>query len=415
MRSRSQLLVLVLCLVLLALPLVPQAVRGDCGLVNPGFEGGFSTRGAGEVEVANGWEAWWQDGPFQEDGYNRRPEYKPEDRYRHGGRRIRNGNYAQKFFTTFATHNAGLWQRVAVPRNAQVTFSAYVQVWSSQDPNPDAVTSPGNYRVYVGIDPTGGTNWAAPTVRWSEPRIEYNTWIQLSISARAEADAVTVFLRGQPEFRNRFNDSYWDDACLTVVPPTPLPTSPPRATNTPTITPTPTQTATPLPTATPVTSSLCVRAYHDPNGNAQPDAAEALLAGMRIALLDAQRQEIASYTTLGRDEPYCFKGLGAGQYFLKAQSPPGYQATTPNDWGVILPLGASFSVDFGQRALPTATPRPPATSTATPSPTPTQAPRAVGPNILGAIGQGLYSVSGLLVALVALALPLGLRYLRASE
>ena len=44
-------------LALLAASVLP-AVRADCpgnALVNGGFEEGFSTRNAGEVEVANGW------------------------------------------------------------------------------------------------------------------------------------------------------------------------------------------------------------------------------------------------------------------------------------------------------------------------------------------------------------------------
>jgi hypothetical protein len=246
----------VACSLLAALPVAAEpALQGDCAgnvLVNPGFEEGFSDRGAGEVSVANGWFPWYQDGPGQNEGYYRRPEYKPEDAARYGTRRIHSGNWAQKFFNTYSTHNAGILQQVKVTTGSKLTFSAWVQVWSSQNADPSTVKDPGNYHVYIGIDPTGGTDWNSPNVVWSEPRMEYNTWMRLEVKATAKAGTITVFLRGHPEFRNQFNDSYWDDTCLTVVqpiPPTPKPTSTPKATATPTVTPSPTETPTPCASA----------------------------------------------------------------------------------------------------------------------------------------------------------------------
>lgn len=183
-------------------------------LRNPGFEGGFSERGSGEVSIAEGWQPWWQDGPGQQEGYYRRPEYKPEDADLYGGRRVRSGRFAQKLFNTFSTHNAGIYQQVSVAPGGRCTFSIWVQVWSSRDPNPDTSVDPGNYRVMVGIDPTGGTDWSAASVIWGEQRVEYDDWIYLSVSAIARGDHVTVFTRSFPEYRVQFNDSYWDDAEL---------------------------------------------------------------------------------------------------------------------------------------------------------------------------------------------------------
>ena len=53
-------------------PLSQAGCSGNV-LVNPGFEEGFSDRGAGEVSVANGWFPWYQDGPGQNEGFYRRP------------------------------------------------------------------------------------------------------------------------------------------------------------------------------------------------------------------------------------------------------------------------------------------------------------------------------------------------------
>lgn len=121
---RTTIVLLCIALVLTALPVAAEPLAQGCeGLVNAGFEDGFSERGAGEVTVANGWNPWWQDGPFQQDGFYRRPEFKQEDIFRFGNRRIHSGNNAAKFFTTFSTHNAGFWQQVSVPVGSNCTFS----------------------------------------------------------------------------------------------------------------------------------------------------------------------------------------------------------------------------------------------------------------------------------------------------
>jgi hypothetical protein len=383
----------------LAEPLTQDECPGNV-LANPGFEAGFSDRGAGEVSVANGWFPWWQDGPGQKEGYYRRPEYKPEDASRYGRRRVRSGNFAQKFFNTFSTHNAGVLQQVQVPVDSMLTLSAWVQAWSSQYHDPSTVKDPGNYRVYVGIDPAGGTDWSSPNVVWSEPAMEYNTWIHLQVQAKAKAGTVTVFLRGQPEFRNQFNDSYWDDVCLTVQRPTPRPTAKPTSTPTATITATPTSTPTPEP------GSVCVSVYEDRNSNMQHDEGEALVSGAAIVLLDSSRNELQKYTTDGVSEPHCFQGLLAGEYSLQRQDPPGYLSNEPGEKGTVVAAGETVEIDFGVEFVPTPTPTPTATPTSTPTPTPTPQP------ILYRIGNGVYGASGIIVAALALIVTAGLQILR---
>lgn len=403
------------------LTLAEPSMQGDCAgnvLVNPGFEEGFSDRGAGEVSVANGWYPWWQDGPGQPEGYNYRPEYKPEDAARYGRRRIHSGNWAQKLFNTYATHNAGILQQVKVTAGSKLTFSAWVQAWSSQDPNPDVVVDPGNYRVYIGIDPYGGTDWSSPNVVWSAPRMEYNTWMRLEVKAEAKAGTITVFIRGQPEFRNKFNDSYWDDACLTVVKPTPRPTNTPKDTPTPTISPTPTHSPTPTATPTPVASptptaiptpapgSVCISGFDDANGNGRRDDGESLIAGMAVIFLDQNRLELERYTTDGLSEPYCFGNLAEGTYFLKRQNPPGFVSTVPDDWAAAVVPGGKTVVELGARFMPTPTATATATPTLTPTATPTPRP------VLRETVNAVYQVSGILLAALALIIPAGLRYLR---
>ncbi len=192
--------------------------------------------------------------------------------------RVHSGNLSQKFSTSWGTHNAGVYQRIAVPKGSTVTFSAWVQIYTGEDTSRTSnglrvsdLERAGNYRAYVGIDPFGeepGMVGQPPSQRtvWSTPVIDRETrqvdaqghlidaWVQLQVTTKAESDHITVFTRGEPEFPVRANVSYWDDACLTYVAPKPIATatlertSTPRPTTPPTATPRP-PTATPQPSA----------------------------------------------------------------------------------------------------------------------------------------------------------------------
>jgi hypothetical protein len=194
-------------------------------LRNPGFEEGFSERGAGEVTVANAWEPWWVQGSEEQtsQGYLVRPEYKPEDAWVFTTRRVHSGRFSQKYFSTYSTHIAGIYQQVAVARGSLVTFSIWVQVWSSTEPDQDQCEGFGNHAVSAGIDPYGGNDGTSGNIVWSDPVMSCNEWVHLSVSTVAQADTVTVFTRGAPESRVHFNDSYWDDAVLTGSLPQPGP------------------------------------------------------------------------------------------------------------------------------------------------------------------------------------------------
>lgn len=201
-------------------------------LLNASFEeGSRKTEGFGtslSSSVANGWFPWFIRGNQQ---INREPEFKVEDATRDPLRwRVHSGYFSQKFFTTWATHTAGVYQQVSIRPGSVVNFSGWVQIYTGEADgwdgdrfrsDPDAA---GNYRASIGIDPFGNTppGAGAPppdTVIWSEPIMTYDDWTQLSIQATAQADHVTVYTRGQPEFAVKHNDSFWDTTCLTVAGP----------------------------------------------------------------------------------------------------------------------------------------------------------------------------------------------------
>ena len=412
-------------------------------LLNPGFDDGFSDRGAGEVTVANGWQPFWQDGPLQNDGFNHRPEYKPEDGTRFGLRRIREGYWAQKMFTTYATHHGGVFQQVNVPVGSTVRLTAWAQVWSSDKDNVES-SSGGKYAVAVGIDPTGGTNFNAPSVVWSPRSETLDQYVQLAVEAKAQAGTVTVFLRGDAEFRVKHNDVYFDDACVTYSappPPTPKPTDTPLPTPTPTFTPTPEPTPVPAapaeappaeasPAANQSAGVIRVQVFDDENGNGARDEGERLVNGAEVRLAYMQGSTLATLVTDGSTGPILLEGLQPGNYVLTEKDPPGYESTTPNEWAVTLVGGTQLEVYFADRLAsalsPTVVPEPAAAPAAAPPqvaevvaateapPVPEVAPAAAvesgGP--LAKLWDALYGLSGLLVAGLAFALPFAIRYVQ---
>ena len=270
-KKRVANLLVIAMLLLISVPAAPaQAAppaQGGNRLRNPGFEEGFTKRGAGEVEIAVHWEPWWTGGTLEQNqrGEFYRPEYKPENAAFFGMRRVHSGGFSQKQFNTYAHHRAGIYQQVSgISPGATLTFSAWAMVWSSGQDNPDKCDEFGNYRVWAGIDPTGSRDGNSGNIVWSQPIMACNQWVFLQVTAVAQAGTVTVFLKGEPEYRMKHNDAYWDDASLTSTePPTATP-RPPTATPRPTNTPVPTPTFTPTPVPDAVASAATVTVYAGP-------------------------------------------------------------------------------------------------------------------------------------------------------
>jgi len=240
-------------------------------------EGSRSTAALGTRAASVVADAWI---PWSVWGYSvhsHEAEFEVEDILRLGRYstyRVHTGQFSQKFSTTYGVHHAGMYQRIAVAQGSKVTFSMWVQIYTGQEQirsNNEYISdlgAPGNYRVYVGIDPYGDepvgfgaplperTVWSDPvldreTRRYDDAGLPYDAWVQIEVTAQAESDHITVYTRGEPEFPVRVNVSYWDDACLTAVAPTPAPTATSQFTPSPEPSPTSTFTQTPLPSATP--------------------------------------------------------------------------------------------------------------------------------------------------------------------
>jgi LysM repeat protein len=193
-------------------------------LTNPGFEAPFNqSSGNPPPRVAQGWTPWWVSaGTGQSNSENIQPEYFPASEAASavgaGVPQIRSGSDAQQYFTFFATHDGGVFQRVTgITSGAQLRFSVYAYVWSTTFDDPNFSEDDGDVILQVGIDPTGGTNGQSNNIVWSDPVETYDEFTEYTVTATASGTAVTVFVRSTVGFPVKSNSIYLDDASLSVA------------------------------------------------------------------------------------------------------------------------------------------------------------------------------------------------------
>lgn len=216
-----------------------QAVPGNL-LTNPGFEAPFAKQcchtesnfppntPVDEVQVPSGWWGWWRipdSAPEFPSTCNEksppgcmafhRPEWREAAPY---ANRIRTGNNAQKYFTFWSNHEAGMYQRVTGLRAGQrIQFSAYLQAWSTNKGENIQSEGQQTMNLKVGIDPFGGADAFSSNIVWSKAGDSYDQWGQFAVEAVAAGNVVTVFTYSRPIYPLQHNDVYVDDAALVVV------------------------------------------------------------------------------------------------------------------------------------------------------------------------------------------------------
>jgi hypothetical protein len=180
---------------------------------------------------------------------------------------------AQEIFSAWLPYTAGIYQQVQVTRGVAYVAAIGWAPYASYDDQGGRNSGQFIGRK-VGIDPSGGTDPASAGVVWSPEVWDElgGVFPQLRVSAVAESQTITVFVRAHNP-QSHGNDKVWFDAVTLMVdptqpaatptppPPSPTPTSPPptatatllppTATPSPTDTPSPTATATLEPTETP--------------------------------------------------------------------------------------------------------------------------------------------------------------------
>ena len=174
------------------------------GLVNGSFEEGFTIRGASEVEVAIGWEVAYLEGdhPWCRSPCHR-PEFKPEQQTQY----VTDGQYAQRWFSTFARQFGVIWQRVPVVAGEWYRFSCDGYVISEP---------PGGHALMVGIQPWGADVFGRQMV-WGRELQERDTWRRVEVVAQAWGDAIVVAVGTNNAWATRNNTAYVDSCQIERV------------------------------------------------------------------------------------------------------------------------------------------------------------------------------------------------------
>ena len=181
-----------------------------------GFEGTYSSRGRTDLNIPTDWSIWVGETPHTEAWMNLPPVGYPHtgpDPAPHGNARTLNLNKG------YATFTAALYQQVSVPNGSNVTGSAWAFIRTCDIPDgADSCDSSPDSNAYtrIGIDPNGGTNPFDSDVVWSSNAAPHETWEQMTVSATATGDTVTLFLYATQQWPKELNNLYWDDASLSI-------------------------------------------------------------------------------------------------------------------------------------------------------------------------------------------------------
>lgn len=219
----------------------------------------FPTTGAAylaardNIFVPGGWTFWFRHGkPVKHDPDNADGWAQPEGHHIHLSQhpeRIRSGNVAWMYFGFYRAMDAGLYRRVKVTPGTLLRLRAWGHAWSNWQAGPhpndprwsdgddplwgqvgyNAFSAPEgqvtdstakNFTFWAGIDPTGGVDPYAPTVKWGQGAHIYNAYAPFEVDVRAldnyaeGEEYVTLFLRTKVLWRFLHNDAYLDDVVL---------------------------------------------------------------------------------------------------------------------------------------------------------------------------------------------------------
>ena len=176
-----------------------QPLSGTNLLNNPGFEDGFSGG------VAANWSGWGKDdGGYSSPGFD-------------SSSTALSGSYAQK--TSWRSEAAGLpmygglYQKVS---GLTIGHAVSLSIWHNWPDDPQDGTQ--SLRVWIGLDPKGGTNPDSSDIVWTgDGQYASIGYQQLSVTTTAISTTVTAFIRAEAQYAK---EAYvlWDDAILTSGP-----------------------------------------------------------------------------------------------------------------------------------------------------------------------------------------------------
>jgi hypothetical protein len=180
-------------------------------------------KGIKELTVPKGWTPDWLTPNRGErdkhgDMLKVRPEYARKSK-KAGDKEVLTGNFAANFFHVFHSFDACLYRKIKVKKGDWVRASVMARAFSRNQATPG---KPGQFDMMIGIDPAGGTLLNGLNVHygqpyWAEgPDYTDEHWEKLTVEAEAEADEITIFLRGVAKFALEISSAHWDDVKVEV-------------------------------------------------------------------------------------------------------------------------------------------------------------------------------------------------------
>lgn len=209
--------------------------QGTNLLVNGSLERPYAGQGAATRTVPQGWNLLVLQGA---------PEAFPHtDKVQ-----VRDGEVSWNIKQGYDPFTAAAYQQVTTVKKGDVLEAkAYGWVYTCQDTTTSCVIENPPYRrsdtraqasLKVGLDPTGGTDPNAASVKWSAAAAPYDQWAEMSIVATAEGSTVTMFMHMTQARGLALNNVYWDQASLSSTSSSPSSTNvPPTAAAAPFVVP----------------------------------------------------------------------------------------------------------------------------------------------------------------------------------
>jgi hypothetical protein len=198
-------------------------------LLNGGFEGGQQPQGQADIQVPDGWMAFWipvgtqvANDPQNTAGYQPPdtlviPSHAPYN----SPPRVFEGIQAFRMTGNGRAFDAGIMQQVTVTPGEIFCLSGYGHAWSSfqeDDPFHSTLLSSDdrhNASFQLGIDPSGGVNPWASTVVWGQPANIYDEYQPLPpVQTASQHETITVFVRGIIIWRFAHNEMFFDAMTL---------------------------------------------------------------------------------------------------------------------------------------------------------------------------------------------------------
>ena len=180
-------------------------------LTNGSLERPYYGQGAPTRTVPNGWNIWVGAGA--------------PDAFPHTDKvQVLDGEVSWNIKQGYVAFTAAGYQRVGgLKAGDAVKATAYGWVYTCNDTTTSCIIPDPPYRksdtsagasLKVGIDPKGGTDPNSPDVVWSAVTAPYDQWAEMSVTATAQGDTVTVFLYATQAAGLALNNVYWDKVSL---------------------------------------------------------------------------------------------------------------------------------------------------------------------------------------------------------